>query len=164
MGSFHRGAAHSGDIDMLISRPGASLAQLRTVVFDDLVPALSKAGFLKVALATSHAPDASGSKWHGASCLPGSKVWRRMDLLLVPEAEMGAALIYFTGNDIFNRSMRLLARKKGMRLNQKGLYKDVKRGRRGEKLNEGTLVEGRCERRIFEVLGVPWREPGERIC
>lgn len=87
-----------------------------------------------------------------------------MDLLLVPEAEMGAALIYFTGNDIFNRSMRLLARKKGMRLNQKGLYKDVKRGRRGEKLNEGTLVEGRCERRIFEVLGVPWREPGERIC
>lgn len=164
MGSFRRGAAHSGDIDMLISRPGASLAQLRTVVFDDLVPALSKAGFLKVALATSHAPDASGSKWHGASCLPGSKVWRRMDLLLVPEAEMGAALIYFTGNDIFNRSMRLLARKKGMRLNQKGLYKDVKRGRRGEKLNEGTLVEGRCERRIFEVLGVPWREPGERIC
>ena len=164
MGSFRRGAAHSGDIDMLISRPGASLAQLRTVVFDHLVPALQKPGFLKVALATSHAADASGSKWHGASCLPGSKVWRRMDLLLVPEAEMGAALIYFTGNDIFNRSMRLLARKKGMRLNQKGLYKDVKRGRRGEKLNEGTLVEGRSERRIFEVLGVPWREPEERIC
>lgn len=164
MGSYRRGAAHSGDIDMLISRPGASLAQLRAVVFDALVPALSNAGFLKAALAASHAPDASGAKWHGASCLPGSAVWRRVDLLLVPEAEMGAALIYFTGNDIFNRSMRLLARKKGMRLNQKGLYEDVKRGRRGERLNEGALVEGRSERRIFEVLGVPWREPEERIC
>jgi DNA polymerase IV len=82
----------------------------------------------------------------------------------VPEEEMGAALIYFTGNDIFNRSIRLLARKKGMRLNQKGLYKDVKRGRRGEKLNEGMLVEGQSEKKIFEVLGVPWREPEERIC
>jgi DNA polymerase IV len=87
-----------------------------------------------------------------------------MDLLLVPEEEMGAALIYFTGNDIFNRSIRLLARKKNMRLNQKGLYKDVKRGRRGEKLNEGVLVEGRSEKKIFDVLGVPWREPHERIC
>jgi DNA polymerase IV len=27
-----------------------------------------------------------------------------------------------------------------------------------------VLVEGRSERRIFEVLGVPWREPHERIC
>ena len=164
MGSYRRGAAHSGDIDMLISCPGAPLAQLRSVVFDALVPALTKMGFLKAALAASHSADASGSKWHGASCLPGSAVWRRVDFLLVPEREMGAALIYFTGNDIFNRSMRLLARKKGMRLNQRGLYKDVKRGRGGEKLNEGTLVEGRSERGIFEVLGVPWREPEERIC
>jgi DNA polymerase IV len=26
------------------------------------------------------------------------------------------------------------------------------------------LVEGRSEKKIFEVLGVPWREPHERIC
>ena len=73
-------------------------------------------------------------------------------------------MIYFTGNDIFNRSVRLLASKMGMRLNQRGLYKDVLRGKGREKITEGTLVEGRSERRIFEVLGVPWREPGERIC
>jgi DNA polymerase IV len=164
MGSYRRGAKDSGDIDMIITHRTASLAQIRTTVFDTFVPSLFKTKFLKVSLATMRKHDASGTKWHGASCLPGSTVWRRMDFLVVPESEMGAALIYFTGNDIFNRSMRLLARKKGMRLNQKGLYKDVKRGRRGEKLNEGTLVEGRSERRIFEVLGVPWREPHERIC
>lgn len=165
MGSYRRGATDSGDIDMIITCPGASLTQLRQTVFSQLVPHLFKSSFLKVTLATMRSTtDTSGSKWHGASCLPASSIWRRMDLLLVPEPEMGAALIYFTGNDIFNRSMRLLARKKGMRLNQRGLCKDVKRGRRGKKLNEGVLVEGRCERRIFEVLGVPWREAGERIC
>ncbi|KAF2632282.1 hypothetical protein BU25DRAFT_384119 [Macroventuria anomochaeta] len=164
MGSYRRGAKDSGDIDMIITRPGMSLSQIRTIVFDILVPHLFNADFLKVSLATMRSNDASGTKWHGASCLPGSKTWRRMDFLVVPEYEMGAALIYFTGNDIFNRSIRLLARKKGMRLNQKGLYKDVKRGRRGEKLNEGTFVEGRSEKKIFEILGVPWREPHERIC
>ena len=164
MGSYRRGATDSGDIDMIITHPSASLSQIRTTVFKHLVPSLFTSGFLKASLATMRRHDASGTKWHGASCLPSSTVWRRMDFLVVPAHEMGAALIYFTGNDIFNRSMRLLARKKGMRLNQKGLYKDVKRGRRGEKLNEGTLVEGRSEKRIFEILGVPWREPWERIC
>jgi DNA polymerase IV len=164
MGSYRRGANSSGDIDMIITHPSASLAQIRSTVFDTLVPRLFEQGFLKMSLATMRRHDASGTKWHGASCLPGSTVWRRMDFLVVPESEMGAALLYFTGNDIFNRSMRLLARKKGMRLNQKGLYKDVKRGRRGEKLNEGVLVEGRSEKRIFELLGVPWREPHERVC
>lgn len=164
MGSYRRGAKDSGDIDMIITCPGASLATLSTTVFDSLVPQLFNSGFLKASLATARSYDASGSKWHGASCLPGSKVWRRMDFLLVPEEEMGAALIYFTGNDIFNRSIRLLARKKGMRLNQNGLYKDVKRGRRGEKLSEGVLIEGKSEKKIFEILGVPWRQPHERIC
>jgi DNA polymerase IV len=76
---------------------------------------------------------------------------------------MGAALIYFTGNDIFNRSMRLLASKKGYRLNQRGLYKDVIRGKNREKITEGTLVESRDERKIFEILGVTWRPPEHRI-
>ncbi|KAF2745543.1 hypothetical protein M011DRAFT_479048 [Sporormia fimetaria CBS 119925] len=164
MGSYRRGAKDSGDIDLIITKPRATLAAMRAVVFDELVTSLFNEGFLKTSLATSHRHDSTGTKWHGASCLPSSTTWRRLDLLLVPEEEMGAALIYFTGNDIFNRSMRLLASKKGMRLNQKGLYKDVVRGKGREKLNEGTLVEGRSEKKIFEILGVPWRPPTERIC
>jgi DNA polymerase IV len=73
-------------------------------------------------------------------------------------------LIYFTGNDIFNRSLRLLASKKDMRLNQRGLYRDVIRGNQRKKLSEGELVEGKSERKIFETLGVQWREPHERWC
>ena len=105
-----------------------------------------------------------GSKWHGACALPGSKIWRRIDLLYVPWNELGAALIYFTGNDIFNRSIRLLASKKGMRLNRHGLYADVMRGQKREKMTEGRLLEGASEVKIFEILGVPWRPPELRIC
>ena len=45
---------------------------------------------------------------------------RRIDILGVPFPELGAALIYFTGNDIFNRSLRLKARHMGYSLNQRG--------------------------------------------
>ncbi|KAB2578470.1 DNA polymerase lambda [Lasiodiplodia theobromae] len=180
-GSYRRGALDSGDIDVLISHPTADLARLQQIVFDVLVPALTASGFLKVALATHRSGSGSranntvdcGTKWHGVSALPatnhekgkkGDGIWRRIDLLLVPEPQLGAALIYFTGNDIFNRSIRLLASRKGMRLNQRGLYKDVLRGWGREKITEGELVEGRSEKRIFDVLGVPWRPPEHRIC
>lgn len=167
-GSYRRGAATSGDIDMLISCPNADLTRLQAVVFDELVPQLTRTGFLKVALASHTRGDSDrGTKWHGASALPatqGEEIWRRIDLLLVPDTQLGAALIYFTGNDIFNRSIRLLASRKNMRLNQRGLYRDVMRGRGREKITDGELVEGRDERTIFEVLGVPWRPPEHRIC
>ncbi|KAJ5587675.1 uncharacterized protein N7459_003440 [Penicillium hispanicum] len=163
-GSYRRGAPDSGDIDLLITKPDASLEQIRSVVLDAVVPQLFRNGFLQVGLATSQRHDHDGSKWHGASALPGSNPWRRIDLLFVPGAEFGAALIYFTGNDIFNRSMRLLARKKGLCLNQRGLWANVLRNARQEKINPGRLVEGRDERRIFELLGVPWRPPEHRIC
>lgn len=191
-GSYRRGNADSGDIDVIVTHPTTTLQQLQTWVFDAIVPYLFKIGFMKCALATSRPPQStpqkptpaylkspsgltstgttsSGSKFHGASQLPPSPTnpsppWRRIDLLLVPPTSIGAALIYFTGNDIFNRSLRLLASKKGMRLNQHGLYKDVMRGKGRVKITEGELVEGRSERKIFEILGVPWRPATERNC
>lgn len=94
-GSYRRGAKDSGDIDCIITRPDTGAAHLRNIVLGQLVPQLTESGFLVANLAMSSGDD--GSKWHGASCLPGSKIWRRLDLLLVPSDEMGAALIYFTG-------------------------------------------------------------------
>lgn len=161
-GSYRRGATDCGDIDILITKTERTMSYIRTLIMENIVPALMQTGFLKVSLAISSRED--GSKWHGACALPGSDTWCRIDLLFVPGAEIGAALIYFTGNDIFNRSLRLLARKKGMRLNQHGLYKDVLRGPNHVKMTDGTLLEGRDEKRIFEILGVPWRPPEHRIC
>lgn len=185
-GSYRRGAKDSGDVDIVITKRDATAAYLRTIVIETLVPELFKQKFLTAGLAVTSKD--SGSKWHGACQLPSSTTtetitsssnnhnrtdikantnnnpWRRIDLLLVPWTEIGAAMIYFTGNDIFNRSMRLLARKKGMRLNQRGLYKDVIRGKGGVKLTEGVKIEGEDERRIFQRLGVGWREAVDRNC
>ncbi|KAF1989526.1 DNA polymerase lambda [Aulographum hederae CBS 113979] len=160
-GSYRRGAKDSGDIDVLITKPEIGIHYIRSTVVERLVPKLFEEGFLKAGLATTHKD--TGTKWHGACAIPGSEVWRRIDLLLVPWDEMGAALIYFTGNDIFNRSIRLLASKKGMRLNQRGLYKDVIREPLRQRVTEGTLLENKSEEKIFEILGVPWRPPHHRI-
>ncbi|MCJ1365520.1 hypothetical protein MMC16_004643 [Acarospora aff. strigata] len=165
-GSYRRGATDSGDIDLIITKPDTPIHYVRTLLLDTVIPQLFRQNFLQAALATTSR--ATGTKWHGASALPGSgletPVWRRIDFLLVPWDEMGAALIYFTGNDIFNRSIRLLASKKGMRLNQHGLWRDVIRGENRERVTQGNLVEGKSERKIFEVLGVPWRPAEHRIC
>ena len=164
-GSYRRGSADSGDIDLIITKESASLEQIRTILIDIVIPQLFQDGFLQVGLATSRSRSMDqGSKWHGASALPGSQIWRRIDLLFVPWDEFGAALIYFTGNDIFNRSIRLLASRKKMRLNQHGLYGDIMRGEKRERITQGKLLEGRSEERIFKILGVPWRPPEHRIC
>lgn len=170
-GSYRRGSTSSGDIDFIVTKKGTTCGADLHHFLRKLTGALEAQGFLTARLASSR--DKGGTKWHGCCVLPKiaglndqnyRPVWRRIDFLVVPETEMGAALIYFTGNDIFNRSMRLLAARKGMRLNHRGLYKDVVRGPGRVKMTEGELIEGRDEKRIFEILGVQWREPTQRWC
>lgn len=158
-GSYRRGSSTCGDIDVIITRQNTSEAREITPFLLSLVDYLTKNGVLVAALVK---PGPNGSKWHGACVMPGSKIWRRIDFLAVPASEYGAALLYFTGDNIFNRSIRLLSRKKGMRLNQHGLYRDVMHWPESSKSNRGTLVESADEKRIFEILGVPWRSPEQR--
>ncbi|KAM7206637.1 hypothetical protein V8F33_000280 [Rhypophila sp. PSN 637] len=177
-GSYRRGSDSSGDIDFIVTKKDAVSSGELVPFLKELIEVLERKGFITATLAALHSErsgkNGAGSKWHGCCVLPSDTpnaegksqraIWRRIDFLLVPETEYGAALIYFTGNDIFNRSMRLLASKKGMRLNQRGLYRDVMLGKGRVKVTDGELVEGRDEKRIFEILGVKWREPSERWC
>ncbi|KAL5631003.1 hypothetical protein BROUX41_000875 [Berkeleyomyces rouxiae] len=178
-GSYRRGAPSSHDVDLLLTKPGSATHEEIAPLMRKLIDKLEKEGFLVAALAASSKE--SSSKWHGCCVLPENAAktvypdrqldgaeykptWRRIDFLLVPDSEIGAAVLYFTGNDIFNRSMRLLASKKSMRLNQHGLWKNVIRGPGRERITQGELVEAHDERRIFDILKVPWREPHERWC
>ncbi|KAH9909005.1 hypothetical protein F4778DRAFT_208313 [Xylariomycetidae sp. FL2044] len=188
-GSYRRGADTSGDIDLIVTKKGTSTTKELAVFLHTLVDKLTSQGFLTAELA-AHRSDQGGetSKWHGCCVLPESEAesgffpggpikdnnnskasteyrptWRRIDFLLAPDTEIGAALLYFTGNDAFNRSIRLLAHRKGMCLNQRGLFDGVWRTP-GQKRTAGVLLEGRNERRIFEILGVGWREPTDRWC
>ena len=160
-GSYRRGAADSGDINFLVTSPRLSSGVVSNLVFDDLIPRLNEFGYVKKNLTLNKAR--RGTKWFGAESLPRSTgPWRRIDIMVAPWSEIGAAMLHWTGNDLFNRSMRLLARKKGMTLNEHGLWRDVSRGEQQKKLSQGILVEAHDERKIFAALGVPWLPPEER--
>ncbi|KAF8322130.1 Nucleotidyltransferase [Clavulina sp. PMI_390] len=162
MGSYRRGKKDCGDLDILISRP-TNDGRDHEGLLDDLLMVLHQKKIILHDLALPKPTDRLESKYMGlaASTDPNHKV-RRLDILTIPCHQWGAALLYFTGDDIFNRSMRLLARKQGYSLNQRGLFAGVVRNSKGIKLNNGTIICSATEREIFDKLGVPWQEPHER--
>ncbi|CAG8483850.1 9405_t:CDS:10 [Cetraspora pellucida] len=151
VGSYIRGRPTCGDIDILVTKNGLD-GKKDYGAFSKLLDILHEQGLLTHDLTQR---EETSSKYFGLCRLPGGK-HRRIDMFIVPFNELGAALLSFTGNDIFNRSIRLLAKKKKMNLNHHGLYKNVSRGH-NTKLNKGILIAQRTEKEIFDALGVPWR-------
>jgi DNA polymerase IV len=153
MGSHRRGQMDCGDIDIILTKKGAEFSELQEIQVKWLA-ALFEEKFAKHTFGGGGPYD---KRWLGAVALEDNK-WRRLDILLVQDVSLGAALIYYTGNDIFNRSIRLLASKKGYHLNGEGLWLPKKDGEK----KATTLIEARDEKKIFELLGVPYRLPTER--
>ncbi|KAK4058384.1 hypothetical protein OIO90_000542 [Microbotryomycetes sp. JL221] len=121
---------------------------------------LEEVGMAKHVLTSPDSWDDLDAKVNALCALPQGGKMRRLDILGVPYDELPAALIYFTGNDYFNRSMRLKARHLGYRLNQRGLYKDVSRARDGTKLTHGQRLwivwpsfDYRWSRQLLWTLG-----------
>jgi DNA polymerase (family 10) len=69
------------------------------------------------------------------------------DLRVIKEESFGSALMYFTGSKETNIEMRKIAIKKGMKLNEYGLFKDDER------------IAGKTEPEIFKKLGMSYIEP-----
>ncbi|KAH7911258.1 hypothetical protein BJ138DRAFT_1006996 [Hygrophoropsis aurantiaca] len=165
MGSFRRGKADCGDIDILITRPNHD-GKTHAGLLPELLAALHSANILTEDLSLPEDFSALELSYRGLCRLPepGSRR-RRIDILCVPWENRGAALLYYTGDDIFNRAMRMKANVLGYSLNQRGLYGGVVRDPRDRrvKVNEGNIVASETEEEIFKILGVPWQEPHERV-
>jgi DNA polymerase (family 10) len=93
---------------------------------------------------------ANGATKASIKIKPGINV----DLRVVPKESYGAALNYFTGSKDHNVAIRQRALKKGLTLNEYGLFKI---GKGGEK--EGKQVAGRTEEEIYKALGLAYIEP-----
>ncbi|KAJ3328251.1 hypothetical protein HDU76_010304 [Blyttiomyces sp. JEL0837] len=138
MGSYRRGSPSCGDVDFILTHPDG-------VSHEGLLPkvlaALKKTNFIIDDLSNSHTSSNEDHPIYKGVCRleGGSGTARRIDILVVPYSELGAALIYFTGNEAFNRSIRHLAHQKH------GLWGDVIRDGRGEKKMKGTLIASRTE-------------------
>ena len=74
----------------------------------------------------------------------------QVDLRVVPEESYGAALQYFTGSKAHNIHLREIARSKGLKVNEYGIFK-------GDKKIGGTKEED-----IYDALNVPIMPPEMR--
>lgn len=157
-GSYRRGKATCGDVDVLISHPDG---KSHKGVFSKVLQTLHDSGFLTDDL-VSHEENGEQKKYMGVCRLPGpGQRHRRLDIIVVPYNELACALMYFTGSAHFNRSMRALAKTKNMSLSEHSLNQNVVR-RGSVKVHGGTALTTPTEKDVFGLLGIPFREPHER--
>ncbi|XP_018890729.2 DNA polymerase lambda isoform X4 [Gorilla gorilla gorilla] len=158
-GSYRRGKATCGDVDVLITHPDG---RSHRGIFSRLLDSLRQQGFLTDDL-VSQEENGQQQKYLGVCRLPGPE-WRhrRLDIIVVPYSEFACALLYFTGSAHFNRSMRALAKTKGMSLSEHALSTAVVRNTHGCKVGSGRVLPTPTEKDVFRLLGLPYREPAER--
>lgn len=162
VGSYRRGAADSGDIDVLITAgPGMSKTKM-IAAFKRAVDALEEAEYLLGILARGP------SKTLAYSSVPSVGKGRRLDLLLTAPEEYPYAIVYFTGSDLFNIAMRRWALDKGYTMNEHGM-RPVDRPAGPIEHTMVPVREGvpdappmKEERDIFDYLGLAWVPPTER--
>lgn len=134
-GSFRRGEATSGDIDMLVTGSENNYRQfVRTLIEHNLL---------------HHEHLSFGNKkWLGYGIIGKQKRYARVDILFTPKKELPFALLYFTGSQEFNEGMRAYAKKEGYSLNETGL--------------KGVDRIFKEEKDIFQFLGLEYVPPTER--
>lgn len=126
-GSYRRGAQMIGDIDfVIIPKEGYTLPNML--------------------------PANEGVNWVGENkaqvIIDGEKV----DFKVTTPAAWGATVLYFTGPADFNIKYRWMAKRKGLKLSEYGLFDR----------NTEQYLAGATETDIFTALGRPYKDPAQR--
>lgn len=72
----------------------------------------------------------------------------QVDLRVVEPKSFGAALQYFTGSKEHNVEFRKLAKKKGLKVNEYGVFD-----------SKDKQIAGKTEKEVYKAVGVKWIEP-----
>jgi DNA polymerase/3'-5' exonuclease PolX len=147
VGSYRRGAANSGDIDLLLTYKDHTEAQASGWL-GALIESFTVGGYIVDTLVSGP------KKWMGYVRLEGHPV-RRLDILLTPPAEFPYAVLYFTGSDKFNVAFRKHCLTRGYTLNEHALTP----------LREGVAAPPVMTREedIFAFVGLRYVPPTERV-
>ncbi|KAI3886322.1 hypothetical protein MKW92_050520 [Papaver armeniacum] len=162
-GSFRRGKATCGDMDIVITHPDGTSHKGFLAKY---VKHLKDLNFLREDLIFStHSEEGTDSgvdTYFGLCTYPGRETRHRIDLKVYPRDIYAFGLIAWTGNDVLNRRLRIIAESKGYRLDDTGLFlatqgSDGKKGARATK-----SLSLNTEKEVFDFLSFPWLEPHER--
>ncbi|KAG8663303.1 hypothetical protein MANES_01G196700v8 [Manihot esculenta] len=162
-GSYRRGKASCGDLDVVITHPDG---KSHKGFLPRFVNHLKNMKFLREDLVFSiHSEEGTDSgvdTYFGLCTYPGRELRHRIDFKVYPRDIHAFGLIAWTGNDVLNRRLRLLAESKGYRLDDTGLYlaTQASGGKRGAKASASLKFD--TEKEVFDFLGFPWLEPHER--
>ncbi len=125
-GSYRRRCETIGDLDILATTDGGSPIMdrfIKSPLVEDII---------------AKGPTKSSVRLKGGL---------QVDLRLVPEESYGAALYYFTGSKAHNIAVRGIARQRGLKVNEYGVF-------RGD-----DLVAGASEEEVFATVDLPWIPP-----
>ncbi len=131
-GSLRRGKETIGDLDLLITGPGAAAALDRAAQFPRIDQVLGR-GVNKLSV----------------------KIGReglQVDIRALAAESHGAAMQYFTGSKEHNVAVRIRAVRLGYKLSEYGLFRN----------EDDSRVAGETEQGVYEALGLAWVPPEMR--
>ncbi len=125
-GSYRRRKETVGDLDLLCAADRPALAAEAFATFDP-VEEVTARGATRVAVRLRDG--------------------LAVDLRLVEPRAFGAALLYFTGSKEHNVALREMARERGLKINEYGVFRGERR------------IAGATEEEIYALLGAAWIPP-----
>ncbi len=125
-GSYRRGMETVGDLDILVTHGRGSDVMGRFVSYEDVERVISE-----------------GDTRSSVVLRFGLQV----DLRAVSEESYGAALHYFTGAKAHNVEIRKMGVKKGLKINEYGVFRGERR------------IAGKTEAEVYKQVGLPYIEP-----
>ncbi len=127
-GSYRRGRETVGDLDLLV------VAADRDAVMDHL----------------EAYPECSQTIGRGETKI-SIRVGKafQVDMRVVEADQFGAALQYFTGSQAHNIHTRRIAKEKGLKINEYGVFK----------VEDDSRVAGASEEEVYAAIGLPWIDP-----
>jgi DNA polymerase (family 10) len=152
-GSYRRGRETIGDLDLLVDADDADAVMDQLGRFEELATVLGR-GDTKMSIRLGRG--------------------LQIDLRVVPNKSFGAALQYFTGSKDHNVVLRGMAKDRGLRVNEYGVFRSPERLQKGgqtqpaaeeseevdyKDVNSPLYVAGRTEEDVYAALELPWFPP-----
>ncbi|MDB4770576.1 DNA polymerase/3'-5' exonuclease PolX [bacterium] len=127
-GSYRRGRETVGDLDLLIVAEDREAAMDRLEAYPEHSSTILR-GDTKISIRVGKA--------------------FQVDMRVVDQNQFGAALQYFTGSQAHNIHTRRLAKEKGLKINEYGVFSQ----------DDDRQVAGATEEDVYASIGLPWIAP-----